>query len=111
MGTIYHIATKKDWEDAQHNGEYTATSLKTQGFIHCSTREQLIGVANFLFIGQNNLLLLTINSEKVKAIIRYENLTGKTEKFPHLYGALNLDAVVDATDFKPNAQGLFAFPK
>lgn len=43
---IFHITQRKDWDDAKIIGSYQAESLSLQGFIHCSTREQYIRVAN-----------------------------------------------------------------
>ncbi|MDM9384239.1 DUF952 domain-containing protein [Chlorogloeopsis sp. ULAP01] len=89
---------------------YHNDSLKTEGFIHCSTPQQITRVANYIFANQTGLVLLFINPEKVKAEIRYEN-TELDELFPHIYGALNTDAVFKIVDFEPNEDGLFQLPK
>jgi uncharacterized protein (DUF952 family) len=110
MTTILHITHKTDWEQARAEGSYRADTLATEGFIHCSTPEQVIPVANHLFRGQPNLVLLVIDRDKVRAPIRDENLEGGTVLFPHIYGPLNLDAVVDVLDFPPRADGSFELP-
>ncbi len=81
-----------------------------EGFIHCSTREQVIQVANARFQGQSGLVLLCIDTEKVAAEIVYENLEGGPQLFPHIYGELNTNAVVRAAEFEPDAAGYFALP-
>ena len=100
---IYHIARQADWQAAQTAGEYRAPSLESQGFIHCSTREQVVRVAEALFRGESGLLILAIDPLRLRAELRYEPPispeTGQPEPgidelFPHLYGALNLDAVI-----------------
>ena len=110
MTTILHITHKTDWEQARAEGSYRADTLASEGFIHCSTPEQVIPVANHLFRGQTNLVLLVIDRDKVQAPIRDENLEGGTTLYPHIYGPLNLDAVVDVLDFPPRADGSFELP-
>ena len=107
---ILHITKKVDWVAAQAQGAYEAASLTKQGFIHCSRPDQVIGVANFLFRGQPGLVLLCIDPDRVEAEIRYENLEGGEKLFPHIYGSLNLDAVVDVVVFLPRPEGDFALP-
>lgn len=108
---IYHITHLTDWKNALANGSYTADSLTKQGFVHCSTREQVIDTANFLFEGMTDLVLLEMDESLVTAKIVYENLDGGERLFPHIYGALNLDAIVAALDFPCDHNGLFHFPE
>lgn len=81
-----------------------------EGFIHCSTRDQVISVANARFRGKHGLMLLSIEPDNVKAKIIYENLEGGAQLFPHIYGALNTNAVVEAVPFQPGADGNFKLP-
>lgn len=108
---ILHITTRKDWEQARGQGEYTADSLKSEGFIHCSKPEQVIKVANARFHGREDLLLLVIDSAKVGPEIKWEDMLGEGQFFPHIYGALNLDAVTQVVDFLPGADGSFTLPR
>ncbi len=105
--TLLHLTTPDAWETAQRDGSYTADSLRTEGFIHCSEPRQVLWVANTRFRGRTDLLLLWIDPARVTAMIRYENLEGGTDLFPHLYGALNVDAVIRVTPFRPSADGTF----
>jgi uncharacterized protein (DUF952 family) len=91
-------------------GVYRGDTLDSQGFIHCSTFQQIIKVANAVFHAQEGLLLLCIATNKVQAEIRYESAGGE-ELYPHIYGPLNLDAVVKAVDFEPAKNGNFVLPK
>ncbi|MBC7973063.1 MAG: DUF952 domain-containing protein [Verrucomicrobia bacterium] len=108
MALILHITTRSLWQQAQQEGIYHAESLETEGFIHCSTPAQVVATANSFFPGQTGLVLLCIESDRVQSEIRYETVHGN--QFPHLYGLLNLDAVIQAIDFEPNADGNFTLP-
>jgi uncharacterized protein (DUF952 family) len=55
-------------------------------------------------------MLLYITTKKVQAQIRYESAGGE-ERYPHIYGPLNLDAVAKTVEFKPAKNGNFVFPK
>ena len=107
---IFHITKRIEWEEAVCAGEYRAASLNDQGFIHCSTPEQVVRVANFLFAGQWGLVLLCIEVGELEAKVRYENCEGGQELFPHVYGSINLDAVVAVVDFNPDQEGRFQLP-
>jgi glutathione S-transferase len=114
MGHIYHIATASDWEHAQQEGEYTTSTrgktLAEQGFIHGSTAEQVAPVANAIYQGEPELLVLVIDPERVRADVRHELVPGWDEPFPHIYGPLNTDAVVATLPLQPGPDGLFSFP-
>ncbi len=110
MATIFHITKRAEWERAKQEGTYQAPSLASEGFIHCSKDDQVIRTANRLFSGQMGLVLLEIDTHRVKAEIRYENCEGGQEEFPHIYGALDLDAVVRVLTFEPGENGSFAMP-
>jgi uncharacterized protein (DUF952 family) len=102
---IYHIATTSDWERATTDGEYTTSTkgrtLAQQGFIHCSQEHQVAGVANAIFTGDRDLVLLVIDPTRLKARLQYDDVPGEPEPYPHLYGPLNADAVVEVRPFEP----------
>jgi uncharacterized protein (DUF952 family) len=97
---ILHITSKRRWETALVSGTYTDTSFESEGFIHCSTRDR----------GQPDLLLLCISSSEVEAPIVYEDCYEKGIAYPHIYGTLNVNAVMHVIDFLPNADGSFSLP-
>lgn len=110
MTIILHITTRSQWQHAEKLGEYRADSLASEGFIHCSVPAQIPGVVHRFFQGQTNLLLLCIDSTRVQADIRYDAIaTG--EKFPHIYGVLNLDAVLQVVDFNPDPNYAVTLPQ
>ena len=94
MEIIYHITTQIEWQNAQLNGFYEAASLPIEGFIHCSKEHQVAGVLERYFNGKNNLLKLTIDVSKLTNKLIYELAPSLNEDFPHIYGFLNIDAVI-----------------
>lgn len=105
---IFHIAQRKAWEQARGKGEYRVESLLTEGFIHLSTQSQFLRVANFLFKGETDLVLLEVDEKLLKCELRYDPVGD--EKFPHLYGPLNLEAVLRVHEFPVQADGSFQAP-
>ncbi|MBB6430224.1 DUF952 domain-containing protein [Algisphaera agarilytica] len=110
MPIILHITQEQAWSDVQAEGRYETPSLHSQGFIHCSTNEQVLEVANVLFKDQAGLVLLCIDRGKIVPEVRYENCEGGDRLFPHIYGPLNLDAVLDVVPFTADDDGLFQLP-
>jgi uncharacterized protein (DUF952 family) len=112
---ILHIVKRGEWELAVGRGSYAAASLRGEGFIHCSTRAQLVGTANRLYRGEGDLVVLCIDEARVKVELKYEAPSGAHgetagERFPHLYGELNLDAVVRVVELPCAADGSFQMP-
>ena len=112
MPEIFHIARRADWEAALTEGTYRVStlgrSLEQEGFIHCSERHQVAGVANAFYRGVAGLVLLVIDVDRIGPDIRYEALNGGTESFPHIYGPLNVDAVVAVRPLEPGKDGVFS---
>jgi uncharacterized protein (DUF952 family) len=110
MTVIYHITPRIEWEAARVAGTYAADSLSTEGYIHCSTAEQVIGTADRLFKGRADLVLLCIAIARVKAEIRYENLEAGSSLFPHVYGALDARSIIAVHNFPSRSDGGFDLP-
>ena len=110
MATIFHITKSEEWEKAKRDGRYEAPSLASEGFIHCSTSDQVVRTANRLFRGESGLVLLEIDTDQVGAEIKYENCEGGQENFPHIYGPLDPRSVVRVLEFKPGEDGTFVMP-
>lgn len=106
---IYHISTLANWQQAKINGQYTVASLANEGFIHASTRAQVVDSANRHYHGQHGLVLLVIDPDKVKPEVRFDPVTlrGAQTTFPHIYGPLNVDAVLEVLQFTPGPDGTF----
>jgi uncharacterized protein (DUF952 family) len=110
MNTILHITQSKEWAKAKNLGTYRSESLDTEGFIHCSTLAQVVGSANRFFTGLTDLVILVIDIDRVTPEIRYEG-ADPNNLFPHIYGELNIDAVVRAIDLESDPNGSFILPK
>ncbi len=95
---IYHVTTRQQWADALEKGQYDSDTLATEGFIHCSTEPQVSGVLERYYQGQTGLLKLKIEKSKVERALIFELAGSINEVFPHIHGALNLDAVVEVIE-------------
>lgn len=104
---ILHFTPEESYLAAKPKRFYLPDNFDQEGFIHCSLPSQVVETANRHARGRQDLVLLIIDPEKVNAPIRYENTTGGIEKFPHIYGKLNLDAVMGAFEFRPDENGYF----
>jgi uncharacterized protein (DUF952 family) len=114
---ILHITSKSEWADAQTRGEYIASSLNSEGFIHCSTERQVLHVANAFYRGRNDLVLLKLDEAKLKPGLKWEAPAGlpapgisESDSFPHIFGPINLTAVASVVDFMPDSAGIFILP-
>jgi uncharacterized protein (DUF952 family) len=99
---IYHVTTQKKWEDAIAKGLYEADTLETEGFMHCSTEGQVEGVLERYYEGQKGLVKLKIQKDKVERPLIFELAGSINEVFPHIHGALNLNAVVEVINIHNN---------
>jgi uncharacterized protein (DUF952 family) len=79
-------------------GQYPADSLVGEGFIHCSTAAQVATSGRRHFAGQTGLVVVEIDPGKVRSALRWEG-SDQDEVFPHLYGPLDLDAVISVQTF------------
>ncbi|MBC7534649.1 MAG: DUF952 domain-containing protein [Ferruginibacter sp.] len=95
---IYHVTRKSDWEKALSNGFYEAASLRTEGFIHASSVTQITGVLERYYENEKELLLLHIDEQLLTSPLKYEIASSVDQVFPHVFGAINLDAVVKTAE-------------
>lgn len=114
MSTFYHLAYKRDWEAAQAAGKYEQSTrgrtLEEQGFIHGAHVSQVAPVANSFYAGEDGLVVLVIAEDRVTSEVRYDDVPGWDLPFPHIYGPLNVDAVVDVIPITAGPDGRFEFP-
>ncbi|HWN20523.1 MAG TPA: DUF952 domain-containing protein [Gaiellaceae bacterium] len=108
---ITHIAERSEWETATGQGEYRPASLAGEGFVHASTAYQTLLPANLFYRGRRGLVLLAIDQARLRSEIRWEEPQPTVEAFPHIYGPVNVDAVVTVTPFEPGADGSFELPQ
>lgn len=103
---IFHLAARDQWSSAE---SYRPPSLEEEGFIHCSTARQLIDVANALYSGRDDLVLVTIDTDELTAPVVYEDCYETGQRFPHVYGQLDAEAVVSIEPFPPDESGAFGW--
>ena len=105
MATIYHLTTPGEWAAAQRSGEYQAPSLADEGFIHCSADEaQTLRVAQRLYAGREGLIVLDVDAGRLTAEVKRES-SRSGEIYPHIYGRINLDAVLRVRTLSVDADG------
>ena len=90
MKPLFHITTRSAWDAARI--EYRAPSLATEGFIHLSTEEQWRHTLHRFYRDVPDLVLLRIDPSRLRSELRFE--PADNDDFPHLYGPLEVDAVV-----------------
>jgi len=95
---IFHLAEPNDW--AARTDVYVAPSLEDDGFIHCSTADQVNRVAQRFFAGREDLVMLTIDTSHLAESLVYEDLYSMGEEFPHIYGPIPLHAVIEAGGYQ-----------
>lgn len=103
---IYHITTIKEWEKAKELGEYSAPSLISEGFIHCSLATQVTATAGRYFCGSRDLIVLEMEPEKLDVDVKYE-LAPIGETFPHVYGPIPVEKITACYELKEISTGQF----
>jgi uncharacterized protein (DUF952 family) len=110
---IYHVSTPDEWASAQQSGDYRSSSrdrtLEQEGFIHCSRSDQLVGVLERFYIGAGPLLLLSVDPAGLTSPWQDDEIAPGVF-FPHVYGPINLDAVVAVTPLAALADGSYDVP-
>ena len=119
---ILHIVSEVDFRSHISNGQYEPESLKTEGFIHCTSgKTVLLAVAEDYYAGvKDRLLVLKIDLPKITNEVRFESpseISGGGQShtmlasdFPHIYGKLNLSAIVGIGVLDRN-EDRFIWPK
>ena len=106
---IYKIVTREQWGDAETTGSFSGAPVDhADGYIHFSSASQLRETARRHFGGQDDLLLVTVDSAKLGSALRWETSRGG-DLFPHLYAPLSLDAVSAVALLPLDASGEHVF--
>jgi uncharacterized protein (DUF952 family) len=111
VSTLFHITSAGEAVDTVRTGIYAPREFEAEGFIHCSYSRQVCDVANRLFSGRSDLVLLEIDRTKVTGQVVDENLEGGGQLFPHIYGRLPVGAVVKIHRFPCGDDGRFELPE
>jgi len=115
MAELFHITERACWLEGARAGEYRMSTrgitLQDQGFIHCSLRHQLRGVAEFLYSDADELVVLVIDSARVPAPVRFEAAGPGAQKYPHIYGPLPAGAVTSVITVSRDPDGRLVLPE
>jgi uncharacterized protein (DUF952 family) len=110
MTTIFKICPASEWREAERAGVYTGSAAdRRDGFIHFSTAEQAAATAAKHFAGQHDLVLVSVDAANLGKRLKWEPSRGGA-LFPHLYGALELGAVLRVDPLPLDTAGCHAFP-
>lgn len=111
---LFHIAVRDDWQNALDHGSYRVSTLSKrlddEGFIHLSFAHQVKLVADAVYPGREDLILLELDAERLADRVRIEAVLGSEERFPHLYDAIAIDDVIETRPLAPRADGSFDPP-
>jgi uncharacterized protein (DUF952 family) len=108
---IYKIVPATLWQDAREAGEFKGAAIDlSDGFIHFSTADQAKETAARHFAGQDGLLLVAVDGEKLDDKLVFEPSRGGA-LFPHLYGPLSFEAVLWEKPLPLDADGNHVFPE
>jgi uncharacterized protein (DUF952 family) len=109
--TIYKICSASAWREAERQGVYRGSAADLRdGFIHFSTALQVAETAKKHFFGQTGLFLIAVDADALGESLRWET-SRNDEKFPHLYGELDLGAVAAVLDMPARSDGTHVIPE
>ena len=97
---ILHLAVRKEWTQALASGEYPWSTrgftADEVGYVHCSFEHQWRGVRERFYsdLRDDELVLLEVDESRLSSRVVVERLDGAPDDFPHVYGLLELSAIV-----------------
>ena len=110
MGIIFKICQKSLWIAVEQAGFFAGAPIDLRdGYLHFSTALQVRETADKHFAGQDDLLLIAIDAERLESDLRYEPSRGG-DLFPHLYAPLALSAVLWVKPLPLGPDGRHLFP-
>ena len=100
---IFHLATPAEWEAALESGLVTPPSLTSEGFVHCSTQEQLASTIDRHFTQAEELRVLRLAIDPVDPDVRWEE-SRPGETYPHVYRAIAVDEVLEVIPWRRGSE-------
>jgi uncharacterized protein (DUF952 family) len=90
----YHLTPLDVWNAQSSGAFYEPEAYAREGFIHCTDGEyRVIEVGNRYYTGdERGYCLLSVDRSRVKSPVIYED---EEQVYPHIYGPLGTDAVVE----------------
>jgi uncharacterized protein (DUF952 family) len=109
-GLVYKMLRRAEWTGAQVTSVFTGSPADARdGFIHLSAAHQVRGVCERHFAGEDDLVLLTIEENRLGPTLKWET-SHKGEAYPHLYGTLPLALVRAVAEIRRGGDGRLKFP-
>jgi uncharacterized protein (DUF952 family) len=109
MEITFHLVPKAYFDALDLARDYTPRDFAREGFIHCTDgAAEMARTANRYY--QSNpepFYYLTIDKARVRAPMRYDDAA---KIYPHIYGALNRDAIIAIRPARRDANGIFLEP-
>lgn len=102
---LFHICSEDELRQVRALGVHRPVSLSSDGFVHLARSTQVIQVLHHFFAGSDGLVLLAIDPTRLTHDLKFEAAAAvgsqpasadEGDSFPHVYGPLNLEAIVDA---------------
>ena len=111
MRNIYKICPASAWREAERQGVYRGSADDARdGFIHFSAASQVGETAKKHFFGQTGLFLIEVDADALGDALRWEP-SRNDELFPHLYGELDLGAVMGVLSMRARSDGYHDIPE
>ena len=102
---IFHLTVPDVWEQARRDGALTMSTrdvtLAEEGFVHCSFAEQLAATAERFFGDLDEIVVLRIDPALLTSPVVVEDLYDAGQAFPHVYGPIDVAAVVEIRRTSP----------
>jgi uncharacterized protein (DUF952 family) len=112
---LYHLALRSDWDAAvasaaPYRVSTLGASLDDVGFVHCSHADQVRTIADLVYRGRDDVVLLEVDPARLRSEVRVEVVNDAGDAFPHVYGPIDLDAVVRVRDLALGGDGRLVLP-
>ena len=108
---IYKISPASAWREAERQGAFRGSPDDIRdGFIHFSTSSQVAETVRKHFFGQAGLFLIAVDADALGDALRWEP-SRNDELFPHLYGELDLGAVIEVQEMHARSDGTHDIPE
>ena len=109
MQPIVHLMTPHAWA-ATSDGALRPPSLAQEGFVHCSAPAQVAAVANARFHDEDTLVMIVLDPRELRSDVVWEDSYDAGQRFPHVYGPIDRQAIARIVEYRGGADGSFQTP-
>jgi uncharacterized protein (DUF952 family) len=105
-GIAYHLVPTPVWDSFSGQDFYQPEAYDQDGFIHLTLgTDPLLAVANLFYTGDTrDLKVLVLDLNRIQSPVKYQD---PGQIYPHIYGLLNIDAVIGELKIDRTASGEF----